>query len=170
VIGLCIISLQNYFCVKFLKINYLNLVPAPIFWVPAPIFFTKKHWFQHSFISREKHFECRMTTAREAACEVPDIIIGRPLCMTQEVKERCAITSSFHQLQSNAIQLSSFTTLLSFETWQGLAKRKISLFTASFGVSVSFNSLHVYFQALWIFTEYTYTLPIRPKPCSSRFF
>ena len=28
---------------NFFKINYLNLVPAPIFWVPAPIFLTKKH-------------------------------------------------------------------------------------------------------------------------------
>jgi len=28
---ICIIFLQNYFCVKFLKINSLNLVPAPIF-------------------------------------------------------------------------------------------------------------------------------------------
>ena len=27
---ICIIYLQNYFCVNFLKINYLNLVPAPI--------------------------------------------------------------------------------------------------------------------------------------------
>ena len=25
------------------KINCLNLVPTPIFWVPVPIFFTKKH-------------------------------------------------------------------------------------------------------------------------------
>jgi len=38
---ICIISLRNYFCVKVFKINYFNLVPAPIFGVPAPIFLQK---------------------------------------------------------------------------------------------------------------------------------
>jgi len=38
---ICIISLQNYFCVKFLKINYLNLVPAPIVLSTGTYYFTK---------------------------------------------------------------------------------------------------------------------------------
>jgi len=36
-----IISLQNYYCGIFKKINYLNLVPELIFGVPAPIFLQK---------------------------------------------------------------------------------------------------------------------------------
>ena len=28
---ICVISLQNYFCVKFIKLNYLNLIPTPSF-------------------------------------------------------------------------------------------------------------------------------------------